>query len=54
MDLTGYNGVQARWLSLCPEEEEALRSAMEGEGRNERSPALEADAEAYIPPLLQW
>ena len=29
-------------LSLCLEVEEALRSAKEEEGRNERSPALEA------------
>ena len=44
MDLTGYNGDQARWLSLYLEEEEALKSAMEEEGKNERSPALEAGA----------
>ena len=44
MNLTGYNGVRVRWLSLDLEEEEALRSAMEEEGENERSLALEAGA----------
>ena len=31
--IIGYNGVLARWLSLCLEVEEALRIAKEEEGR---------------------
>ena len=33
MDLTGYNGERARWLSIYLEEEEALRSTTEEEGK---------------------
>ena len=51
MGITGYNGGQARWLSLYLEEEEALRSAMEEEGQNERSPALEAGARLIYRPI---
>ena len=51
MDLTDYNGEQARWVSLDLEEEEALRSATEEEGRNERSPALEAGARLIYRPF---
>ena len=52
MNLTGYNGGQARWLSLCLEEEGALRSAKEEEGKNERSPALEAGARLIYRPRV--
>ena len=51
MNLTRYNGERARWLSLYLEEEETLRSAIEEEGRNERSPALEAGARLIYRPF---
>ena len=51
MNLTGYNGERAQWLSLYLEEDEALWSTTEEEGQNERSPALEAGARLIYRPL---